>query len=264
MHKNAQQDHKHSRSSASGLELFERAEELTRLRKDVLERRHSMLVFGEEGAGKTFLLQRLADASGDVLYIPYCKSPTDLLHGIAGAMQVSKIVRKRLSISKVSLRNLKGIVQRALAEHCWILAIDHVQSPSMALAHLAKELNYYGRTPVVFAGRSEHMEDIGNFRTFCTDRASRLELKPWPSSLALEFTRRHAEALSLKADNLEETIHGIAEMSRGYPGPILNMLKMAMLPAYMRDGQIKFHTVWLDYRLRGTGASGNMKPEIKH
>jgi hypothetical protein len=43
-------------------------------------------------------------------------------------------------------------------------------------------------------------------------------------------------------------------MSKGYPGPILTMLQMAGQSAYRRNNQIKFHVVWLDYRLRGTRA----------
>ena len=98
------------------------------------------------------------------------------------------------------------------------------------------------------------MEDIGTFRTFCTNRSSRLELKPWTRTIALEFTKQQAARVGLEASNLDEALQGIAEMSKGYPGPILKMLRMAKEPAYQRDGQIKFHVVGLDYRLRGTRA----------
>ncbi len=241
--------------------LFDRSEEFLRLKDIVLEKRRPMLVHGDEGAGKTRLLQRFAGLSKKILYVPHCDSPTDLLSGIIAAMQAAKVPKTALKMSRSSLLSSRGVVQRVLDADNWILALDHVQGPSVALGHLVKELNYYNRTPVVFAGRSEHMEDIGTFRTFCTDRSSRLELKAWPNIAALEFTRQNANAIGLAAVNLEEALRGIAEMSKGYPGPILKMLRMAKDPAYRHNEQIKFHVVWLDYRLRGTGAiSGNMKP----
>lgn len=242
-------------------ELFQRTEEFSRLKDSVLDKRRPMLVYGAEGSGKTLLLQQLAAASQKALYVPHCESPTDLLCGIISAMERARVAKSQLKISRSSLPSMKGVVQSVLDKGDWILVFDHVQSPSVALGHLAKELNYYNRTPIVFAGRSEHMEDIGSFRAFCTDRSSRLELKPWPHAAALEFTRRHSTEIGLMAENLDEALRGIAEMSKGYPGPILKMLRMAKDPVYRRDNQIKFHVVWLDYRLRGTGATlGQLKP----
>lgn len=246
-------------------DLFERTEELARLREAVFNKHRPMLVYGEEGSGKTLLLQQLAAATKHALYVPHCDSPTDLLAGIIAAMERARIPKSELKMSRSTIPSMKGVVQRVLDKDNWILMLDHVQSPSVALGHLGKELNYYNRTPIVFAGRSVHMEDIGSFRTFCIDRSSRLELTPWPHAAALEFTRRHATEIGLTAANLEESLRGIAEMSNGYPGPILKMLRMAKDPAYRRNDQIKFHVVWLDYRLRGTGAiSGNVKPHTKH
>lgn len=245
----------------SSVAVFDHAEEFARLKNEVLEKRRPMLVFGEEGSGKTRLLKRLASATKSALYVQKCDTPTNLVAGSLEAMRCAGVSKDRLKTSGRSLRSLTNALQRNLDDGDWILVLDNLQSPSLALGHLAKELNYYNRTPIAFAGRSEHMEDIGTFRTFCTDRSSRLELKPWSSALALEFTKQNAHALGLQAANLDEAVRGIAEMSKGYPGPILKMLQMATLPAYRRDGQIKFHVVWLDYRLRGTQhASGNMKP----
>lgn len=246
-------------------DLFNRTEEFARLKEAVLDRKRPMLVYGEEGSGKTLLLQQFLVTSKKALYVPHCDSPTDLLGGIITAMERASVPKSELKMSRASLPSMKGVVQRVLDNDNWILVLDHVQGPSVALGHLVKELNYYNRTPIVFAGRSEHMEDIGSFRTFCTDRSSRLELKPWPLTAALEFTRRHATEIGLSAANLEEALRGIAEMSKGYPGPILTMLRMAKEPAYRHDDQIKFHVVWLDYRLRGTGAiSRNVKPATGH
>lgn len=246
------------------ISLFDRSEEFNNLRRAVVEKRQSLLLFGDEGSGKSCLLQRLASVSKDCLYVPHCVSPTDLLTGIIAAMKRDGTSKTELKVARAGLRQLKGLVQRIIEDRDWILIVDHVQSPSLALTHLIKELNYYGRTPVAFAGRSEHMEDIGNLRTLCVDRSCRLEIKPWSAAVALEFTRRQAASLGLQAFNLEETLKAIAEMSKGYPGPILKMLRMANEPTYQRDGQIKYHVLYLDYRLRGTRvASGDVELKPK-
>jgi hypothetical protein len=240
--------------SSRQVSLFDRSEEFSALKRAVVENRKSMLVFGQEGSGKSSLLRRLASIRKECLYLPHCVSPTDLLTGIISAMGNAGIAKSELKPSRSGIGPMRGIVQRGLKERDWILLLDHVQSPSPALAHLVRELNYYGRTPLAFAGRSQHMEDIGNFRTFCTDRSCRIEMKPWPQAVALEFTRQQAATVGLTASNLEETLKAIADMSRGHPGPILEMLRMAKQPAYQRDGQVKVHVVYLDYRLRGTRA----------
>jgi hypothetical protein len=240
---------------------FERTEERARLEDLFLAKRKSLLLFGEEGSGKTRILRQLATSSKLALYIPQCESPTKLLTGILTAMKGAGVTPAKMRTSSSSLANMKGIIQRVLSDKDWLLVLDHVQSPSDAQGRLVKELNYYGRTPILFAGRSEHMEDIGSFRSLCIERAARFELKPWPPAVALEFTRLHAEAMGLAAVNLDEALRTFAEMGKGRPGPILAMLRMAVEPRYRHADHIKAHVVGLDYKLRGPSlGSSDMKP----
>jgi len=114
---------------------------------------------------------------------------------------------------------------------------------------MIKEINYYGRTPVIFASRTPHMEDIGTLQPMCADRSERVELKNFPSSIALEFAQREAEKTALWASNLEHALHSLVEWSEGNPGSILNMIKMAQLTRYRMGDQIKVHVLYLDYRM---------------
>jgi hypothetical protein len=114
---------------------------------------------------------------------------------------------------------------------------------------MVKEMNYYGRTPVIFASRTPHMEDIGTLQPMCADRTERLELKNFPPAIALEFARREAERTGLWASNLDHTLHLLVEWSEGNPGGILHMIKMAHLPKYRMGDQIKAHVLYLDYRM---------------
>ena len=140
-------------------------------------------------------------------------------------------------------------MHRALDTQPFLLVLDQLEAPSSVTTGMIKDLHYYGRTPVIFASRSPHMEDIGALRPLCTNKSERLELKNWPHPIALEFARRHAESGQLWASNLETALPAFVEWSDGNPGSILAMLKMAHLPQYRMGDQIKAHILYVDYRM---------------
>jgi hypothetical protein len=111
----------------------------------------------------------------------------------------------------------------------------------------AKDLHYHGRTPVIFASRSPHMEDIGALRHLCANKAERLEVKNLTPQIALELAQREAERIELWASNLEAILPLLVEWSDGNPGAILHMLKMAQLPQYRAGDQIKSHILYVDF-----------------
>jgi hypothetical protein len=114
---------------------------------------------------------------------------------------------------------------------------------------MIKGMNYYGRTPVFFAARTPHMEDIGTLQPMCADRSERTEVRNLPPAISLEFAQREADRTGLWASNLEHALHLLVEWSEGNPGSILYMLKMAQWPRYRTGDQIKVHVLYLDYRM---------------
>jgi hypothetical protein len=48
---------------------------------------------------------------------------------------------------------------------------------------------------------------------------------------------------------LEAVLPSLVEWSDGNPGAILRMLRMAQLPQYRADDQIKAHILYVDYRM---------------
>jgi hypothetical protein len=231
------------------LSCVEREEELGRLRNQAKIRK-PMLVFGPEGVGKSRLLRVFVESQPLALYVAQIRAPRVFLLGLLHALHsADPEIGVPGNIGDLTSSSLKGIVHRALDTQPFLMVLDHLDAPSRVVTGMIKDLHYYGRTPVIFASRSPHMEDIGALRPLCANKSERLELKNWPPQIALEFTRREAERIRLSASNLEAILPALVEWSDGNPGAIVQMLKMAHMPQYRAGNQIKAHVLYLDYRM---------------
>lgn len=235
-------------------ELFfaaiERKEETACLQAQA-EKRKSLLIFGPEAVGKTRLLQAFAKTQPLALVVPRVESPREVLLTLVAELRRLGKPRVELPATPESLSSsgLKGIVQRALHVHPFSLALDHISSPSRVVSGLIKDLNYFDRTPVIFVARTPHMEDIGALQPMCARNSERLELKEFAPPIALEFARWEARKTDLSASNLGEVLRLFADSSKGNPGAIVQMVKMAHFPRYRVGDQIKSHVLYLDYRM---------------
>ena len=231
------------------LSCVEREEELGRLRNRARIRK-SLLVFGPEGVGKSRLLHTFVEDQPLALYVAQMRSPREFLLALLHALHAAdEAIRVPGNLTALSTSSLKGIVHRALDARPFLMVLDQLDAPSRVLTRMIKDLTYYGRTPVIFASRSPHMEDIGALRPLCANKSERLELKNWPLQIALEFAQREVERSRLWASNLEAVLPSLVEWSDGNPGAILRMLRMAQLPQYRADDQIKAHILYVDYRM---------------
>jgi hypothetical protein len=231
------------------LNTVEREEELGRLRNQARIRK-SLLVHGSEGVGKSRLLQNFVGSQPLAVYIPQMRSPREFVMNLLQALHSADgKVKLPGNIAALSTSSLKGIVHRALDTQPFLMVLDHLDAPSRVVTGMIKDLHYYGRTPVIFASRSPHMEDIGALRPLCANKAERLEVKNFPPQVALEFTQREAERAELWASNLETVLPSLVEWSDGNPGAILHMVRMAQLPQYRAGDQIKSHILYVDYRM---------------
>jgi hypothetical protein len=164
--------------TAQYLAAVERNEEMARLRAQA-QRRKSMLVFGPEAVGKTRLLENFVQTQPLALYVSHVQSPRELVLALVERFRGLKIRDLRLPVDPKSLStsSLKGIIQRALDQGPFLLVLDHLCGPSRVVTGIVKQMNYYGRTPVFFAARTPHMEDIGALQPMCADRSERVELR---------------------------------------------------------------------------------------
>lgn len=231
------------------LRCVEREEELDRIRKQATLRK-SMLVYGAEGAGKSRLLRRFVEGQPFALYVAQIRSPREFLLALLQAMHsTDKQIEVPEQIGALSSTSLKGIAHRALDTRPFLMVLDHLDGPSRVVTGTIKDLYFFGRTPVVFASRSHHMEDIGDLRPLCALKSERVEVANWPQPIALEFAQRQAASMQLRASNLDAILAQLVEWSGGNPGAILHMLKMAQLPQYRAGEQIKAHILYVDYRM---------------
>jgi hypothetical protein len=238
-----------SEPSLEYLSCVEREEEFGRLRNQAKIRK-SMLVYGPEGVGKSRLLRAFVEGQPLALYVAQMKSPREFLLALLdGLHSADQRIRVPGNISDLSSSSLKGIVNRALDTRPFLMVLDHLDAPSRVVTGMIKDLHYYGRTPVIFASRSPHMEDIGALRPLCALKSERIEMENLPHKIALEFAARDAERIKLWASNLDSILPSLVEWSEGNPGAILQMLKMAHLPQYRVGDQIKAHVLYLDYRM---------------
>jgi hypothetical protein len=143
------------------LNCVQREEELGRLRNQAKIRK-SLLVFGPEGVGKSRLLRTFVEKQALALYVEQMRSPREFVLALLQALHsADHNLRIPEKLTALSTSGLKGIVNRALDTRPFLMVLDHLNAPSRVVARMIKDLHYYGRTPVIFASRSPHMEDIG-------------------------------------------------------------------------------------------------------
>jgi hypothetical protein len=228
----------------------EREEEMARLQAQA-EKRKSLLIFGSEAVGKTRLLQGFVKTQPLALFVPRVESPREVLLTLVAELR--RLGKRGVDLpatpESLSSSGLKGVTQRALEKHPFLLVLDHIDGPSRVITGLIKDLNYFERTPVIFVARTPHMEDIGALRPMCARSSERLELKEFAPLIALEFARWEARKTDLWASNLDEVLRLFADSSKGNPGAIVQMVKMAHFPRYRVDDQVKAHVLYLDYRM---------------
>lgn len=230
------------------LRIVERRAELARLAAQA-HQRQSLLVFGPEGVGKTRLLQEFTRTQPLALYVSQARSPHDLLLSLVNSLRQVRVRGLPSNTSTMTTSSLKGVVNRTLDVEPFLMVLDHLEGPSRVVTKIVKELNYYGRTPIFLGARSPHMEDIGALQPICADKSERLEVMNWPPPVAVEFAHYEAERTGLWASNLDAALESIVQLSDGNPGSIVRMVKMAHQSQYWTEDQIKFHVLYLDFRM---------------
>ncbi|MBZ5613087.1 MAG: ATP-binding protein [Acidobacteriia bacterium] len=236
--------------------IYGRDAELEQLRQ-LVSLRHSFLLHGPAGVGKTLLLKQLAVEVPEMLYCDESSSSQLVFRRLAARLFATKN-RHVLqacgtsglnAIKQKSAVSIRGIVTEALREANHWIVLDHLKSPSQSFAAALKDVCSWTTTPLIAVARSAHMEDVGFLLPMFPDRSDKYALRNFDSDTAREFAARTAQEVHLSAANRDEAIQKIVHYSKGNPGAIVAMLHMAASPKYVTGQHVKLSPLYIDFRL---------------
>lgn len=226
---------------------LERTRELAALHSMALKSK-AALVFGPAGVGKTHVLRTFVDISSEVIiYTDHTRTARDLLFSIWQVLASRRLTRQRVDAARLSVVSLKGIVQSALESHACLLILDQLDHPSRLLTRLIRDLHFFGRTPIILAARSCHMEDTGDLHALCARSSERLEVQPWSREASLLFVHQLAMQQGLQAVDLCMVLDEIVRYAAGNPRALHSMVLMATQNEYRIGSQVKTHVLYVDY-----------------
>ncbi|MFZ3262392.1 MAG: ATP-binding protein [Terriglobales bacterium] len=243
--------------------IYGRDAELEQLRQ-LVSRRRSLLLHGPAGVGKTLLMKQLAGEVPEMIYCDESSSSQSVFRKLAAGLFVRSNrhllqvcgTRGVNAIKDKSAVALRGIVADALRGASYWIVLDHLQSSSQSFAASLKDVCNGTATPLIAGARSAHMEDVGFLLPMFSDRSEKYALRNFDSDTAREFAVRTAQEMQLNAANRDEAIQKIVHYSKGSPGAIIAMLKMAASPKYVTEQHVKLSPLYIDFRLRWGASHG--------
>jgi len=259
-------------NDARGLVPFfvDRESEARRL-EQAIRSRHSLMICGPAGIGKTTLaLKVIAGLPSGLLprclYLKSIKDLQDLLRQLIRMLYEARDTRLRQQLHSegvsaitfekwlktLSSSRLRGALNRTVEQGDYRVFLDHLPPLTHAVAKVIKELFWMRNTPVYLLVRDEMEQHIYQFYNFFYwgDR-ERLTLRPLPAEATAQLLESSIELFGLNRLDLSGFREEILELSKHTPGAIVKMCALAGDPRYQYGSRIKIKSVYIDYLMSG-------------
>lgn len=251
--------------------FLDREQEFETIVKAVNGRR-SLIVHGEAGCGKTALFDKVKrhfearDSEVTVLSV----SPTrhlnlamkelalQLLQRARPPQEMAEVIKLLGDDSEQSVRRFvehssgamcRGILLREFKQSPYAIFFDHTGFLSQVFCDFCKRLIMEFHLPLVFAGRSCHMEDVGYIsRTLCGP-GERLPIKNLDEGNVNVLIEHCMRKNGLWPSDVAAFKEELRELSGGIAGRIVKMCEMASLEKYRFGREIKLRLIHIDSQL---------------
>jgi Cdc6-like AAA superfamily ATPase len=241
------------------------------LRQAIMDRR-SLLLYGKSGAGKTSLLDEVLNslpgelrkscilceahptphATLQELALRFAQAGDQWLLSRALKDQVTHEQLDRWLGAQTSLR-LRGVLRHAARATIYSVFLDASVKLPDGLYRLIQEWIWSGRTPVVILARGPSERELGRAGRLFWHGAMRAEIGPLDPAAACELFALSVAKTRLTPLPAEEFRDFVMKESELLPGRIIALCEMASDPAYLHEGRIKLHPLRVDFQMKLNG-----------
>jgi hypothetical protein len=258
----------------SATAFLNRTAELERLR-GLLGQGKSILLTGPSGIGKTAVLEELrrqgSPGRRELVVSAGNVDPAEWLRAVVQALlchQDLPSLRQRLYLPATPKREevraqvkgksagaLRAILFETQAGAKLAFALDPLGFLSRPFYELLRDFHRATGIPLVLAGRSPHMEEIGYATKFALPREQCLGLGPLPATLAEGLFDATVSAWPRQPNNLKAFRSHVLDYAAGNPGTLLGLLRLAQEETYWAGDTVKAHLLTVDFNLLDRAAS---------
>jgi hypothetical protein len=240
--------------------LIGRDREMVRV-SDALLNRHSLLILGPPGMGKSRLLEaaRLDTAKqARPVTVRFPAHPHELLVALARALLsdehkalTASLKRSNAALDRETSLHLRGVLWQALAAEPKPVIFEDIQSASAPMYRFLQPL--FHKAGMCMIATAASVDRLGFLHRLFWDPRDRLELKPLRDHDAERLASLAAAHFQLPAEiDRTELQEKVLEAAAGNPGRIIEMYRLAADSRYHSGNYVKLALIQIDLAARFT------------
>jgi hypothetical protein len=224
------------------LPMVGRREELRNL-LTALRDRHSRLILGPPGVGKTRLIQEATRLAGQPC--AFLQRPT-VLHALLTelAEQLNCRLQRFPAFRQATSISLKPVILDSLRRAPRCVVVDGISKTEPRMYRFLQQLYYVPGACLIVTATSR--ESLGFLRKLLWDPREEISLEPLSRSEAQSLFEMAADRFELRSLDLDDFRGKMLAAARGNPGRIVSMCRLAGRREYQNGRHIKFLPLWID------------------